>query len=146
MVDCAWRVINPDVRVDAELREVLLFEFTGGEEDFCETGVTYGSVEVSVIVRLVALGDEDEAGGLAVVTRADDRAPHVDVGTEGVVEVYGDEEHKKKCEPPHCQQVARSLGGIPSRFLTCFASFPHAMHGARRYSDGAEAGKMLSVT
>ena len=109
MVDCAWRVINPDVRVDAELREVLLFEFTGGEEDFGETGVANGSVEVGIVVGLIAPGDEDEAGSLVVVTRADDRAPHVDVGTEGVVEVYGDEEHKKKCEPPHCQQVARSL-------------------------------------
>ena len=109
MVDCAWRVINPDVRVDAELREVLLFEFTGGEEDFGETGVTYGSIEVSVIVRLVALGDKDEAGGLAVVTQINERAPHFWVRCKCVIEVYGDEEHKKKCEPPHCQQVARSL-------------------------------------
>ena len=124
----------------------MFFEGASGEVNFFKSRKSDSTVEVGIVVGLIALGDKDEAGSLVVVTRADDRAPHVDVGTEGVVEVYGDEEHKKKCEPPHCQQVARSLGGIPSRFLTCFASFPHAMHGARRYSDGAEAGKMLSVT
>ena len=95
---------------------MLLFEGTGGEEDFGETGVANGSVEVGIVVGLIACGDEDEAGSLVVVTRTNDRAPHFWVCCKGVVEVYGDEEHKKKCEPPHCQQVARSLeSSEPSR-------------------------------
>ena len=52
-------------------------------------------VEVGIVVGLIASGDEDEAGSLVVVTRADDRAPHFWVSCKRVVEVYGDEEHKK---------------------------------------------------
>ena len=74
---------------------MLFFKLTGGEEDFGETGVANGSVEVGVVVGLIACSDEDEAGSLVVVTRADDRAPHFWVSCKGVVEVYGDEEHKK---------------------------------------------------
>ena len=95
MIDCAWRVVDPDIRVDAELGEILLFKPARGEEDFSETRELNGSIEVCVVVGLVAPGDKDEAGGLVVVTRADDRAPHLWVGGECVVEIYGDEEHKK---------------------------------------------------
>ena len=87
----------------------MFFEGASGEVNFFKSRKSDSTVEVGIVVGLIASGDEDEAGSLVVVTRADDRAPHFWVSCKGVVEVYGDEEHKKKCEPPHCQQVARSL-------------------------------------
>ena len=45
---------------------MLLFEGTGGEEDFGETRVANGSVEVGIVVGLIACGDEDEASSLVV--------------------------------------------------------------------------------